>query len=74
MHNVDYEKRTNVGNFHPALVKAPIGLNLNSMGDADLFGAEPKISARNVNFYYGTKRALNDITLDFSPRRVTIGL
>ncbi|HAH30905.1 MAG TPA: phosphate ABC transporter ATP-binding protein [Elusimicrobia bacterium] len=41
------------------------------MGEADVFGPEAKISARNVNFYYGTKRALNNISISFSPRRVT---
>lgn len=51
--------------------KGPVAVNMNSMGEADVFGAEPKISARGVNFYYGAKRALNDITIDFSPRRVT---
>ena len=69
--NVDYEKQMGMENFHPALVKGPVGVNMNSLGEADLFGAEPKISARGVNFYYGAKRALNNITIDFSPRRVT---
>ncbi len=71
MHNVDYEKQINMENFHPSLVKGPVGVNMNSMGEADLFGPKAKISARNVNFYYGTKRALNNISIDFSPRRVT---
>ncbi|MDO8804296.1 MAG: phosphate ABC transporter ATP-binding protein PstB [Elusimicrobiota bacterium] len=41
------------------------------MGEADVFGPEAKISARKVNFYYGAKRALNNINISFSPRRVT---
>ncbi len=71
MHNVDYEAQLGTEGFHPPLVKSPVAVNVNSMGEADLFGLEPKISARKVNFYYGTKRALNNITIDFSPRRVT---
>ena len=55
----------------PSLAKGPVAMNLNSMGEADVFGDEPKISARGVNFYYGSKRALNKISIDFSPRRVT---
>lgn len=49
----------------------PVAVNMNSMGEADVFGEEPKIRARGVNFYYGPKRALNNICIDFSPRRVT---
>jgi phosphate transport system ATP-binding protein len=71
MHNTDTEKQMSVENFHPSLIKGPVGINMNSLGEADVFGAEPKISARNVNFYYGSKRALNNISIDFSPRRVT---
>src|SRR3989338_1927571 len=55
----------------PSLAKGPVAMNMNSMGEADVFGDEPKISARGVNFYYGSKRALNSITIDFAPRRVT---
>ena len=55
----------------PSLAKGPVAMNMNSMGEADVFGDEPKISARGVNFYYGSKRALNKISIDFSPRRVT---
>jgi len=55
----------------PSLAKGPVAMNMNSMGEADVFGDEPKISARGVNFYYGSKRALNNISIDFSPRRVT---
>ncbi|HBA60538.1 MAG TPA: phosphate ABC transporter ATP-binding protein [Elusimicrobia bacterium] len=44
---------------------------MNSLGEADLFGSEPKIDARGVNFYYGSKKALNNINLGFLPRRVT---
>jgi len=40
-------------------------------GEAETSGIEPKISARGVNFYYGSKRALKDINMDFSPRLVT---
>jgi len=65
----DYDKRT--GNSHPSLVKSPVGLNTNSLGEADLFGLEPKITARGVNFYYGSKRALNNINISFAQRRVT---
>jgi phosphate transport system ATP-binding protein len=71
MLNQDPGSKAAGGNFPPAPVKAPVGINMNSMGEADLFGTEPKISARGVNFYYGQKRALNGITIDFSPRRVT---
>ena len=64
MHNVNSA-------LPPSLAKGPVAMNLNSMGEADVFGDEPKISARGVNFYYGSKRALNSITIDFAPRRVT---
>ena len=64
MHNVNSA-------LPPSLAKGPVAMNLNSMGEADVFGDEPKISARGVNFYYGSKRALNNISIDFSPRRVT---
>ena len=64
MHNVNSA-------LPPSLAKGPVAMNLNSMGEADVFGDEPKISARGVNFYYGSKRALNKISIDFSPRRVT---
>ena len=40
-------------------------------GEAESSGIEPKICARGVNFYYGSKRALKDINMDFSPRLVT---
>jgi phosphate transport system ATP-binding protein len=69
--DVDHERKMGMENFHPALVSGPVGVNMNSMGEADLFGSEPKISARKVNFYYGSKRALRDISIDFAPRRVT---
>ncbi|OGR70511.1 MAG: phosphate ABC transporter ATP-binding protein [Elusimicrobia bacterium GWC2_63_65] len=36
-----------------------------------MFGSEPKITARGVNFYYGSKRALNNINIAFAARRVT---
>lgn len=64
MHNV-------LENFHPPLVKGPVGVNVNSPGEADLFGTEPKIISRGVNFYYGSKRALNNINISFAQRRVT---
>lgn len=64
MHNVNSA-------LPPSLAKVPVAVNMNSLGEADVFGDEPKISARGVNFYYGSKRALNGITIDFSPRRVT---
>ncbi|MDA8130275.1 MAG: phosphate ABC transporter ATP-binding protein PstB [Elusimicrobia bacterium] len=41
------------------------------MGTADVVGAEPKIAARGVSFYYGAKQALKNINIGFSPRRVT---
>jgi phosphate transport system ATP-binding protein len=69
--NLDYEKQMGMENFHPALVRGPVGVNVNSLGEADLFGPEPKIAARGVNFYYGRKRALNNINISFSPRMVT---
>ena len=64
MHNVNSA-------LPPSLAKGPVAMNMNSMGEADVFGDEPKISARGVNFYYGSKRALNSITIGFAPRRVT---
>jgi phosphate transport system ATP-binding protein len=69
--NLDYEKQMGMENFHPALVRGPVGVNVNSLGEADLFGPEPKIAATGVNFYYGRKRALNNINISFSPRMVT---
>ena len=68
---VDYDKQMGLENFHPALVKGPVGVNKNSLGEADLFGTEPKIISRGVNFYYGAKRALNNINISFAQRRVT---
>ena len=64
MHNVNSA-------LPPSLAKGSVAMNVNSMGEADVFGDEPKISARGVNFYYGSKLALNKISIDFSPRRVT---
>jgi phosphate transport system ATP-binding protein len=69
--NLTQEKYAGTEAFHPAPARGPVAVNMNSLGEADLFGAEPKISARKVNFYYGSKRALRDISIDFSPRRVT---
>ena len=68
---VDYDKQMGMENFHPSLVKGPVGVNTNSLGEADLVGLEPKITARGVNFYYGSKRALNNINISFAQRRVT---
>jgi phosphate transport system ATP-binding protein len=34
-------------------------------------GAEPRVSIRNLDFYYGTNRALKSITLDLPEKRVT---
>jgi len=34
-------------------------------------GVPPRISARNLNFYYGSHRALIDNNLDIAARRVT---
>jgi len=69
--NVDYERQMNAEGFHPSLVKGPVGINTNSLGESDTFGLEPKITARGVNFYYGSKRALNNINISFAQRRVT---
>ncbi len=69
--NVDYERQMNAEGFHPALVRGPVGINANSLGESDTFGLEPKITARGVNFYYGSKRALNNINISFAGRRVT---
>jgi len=60
-----------MSNFRPAATEGMAGIAAAPLGEADLAGAEPKISARKINFYYGSKRALNDINIDFSPRRVT---
>ena len=68
---VDYDKQMGLENFHPSLVKGPVGVNMNSLGEADVLGVEPKIISRGVNFYYGSKRALNNISISFAPRRVT---
>ncbi|KAF0126784.1 MAG: phosphate transport system ATP-binding protein [Elusimicrobia bacterium] len=48
-----------------------VTLNAGSTAEGDAVGAEPKISARGVSFYYGAKRALKEINLDFAPRVVT---
>ncbi len=69
--NVDYEKQMGMENFHPSLVKGPVGINTDPMGSSDAFGVESKMTASKVNFYYGAKRALSDINIGFSPRRVT---
>ena len=68
---VDYDKQMGMENFHPSLVKGPVGINTSLTGEADLVGLEPKITARGVNFYYGSKRALNNINISFAQRRVT---
>ena len=62
----EHKVRMGMDDFHPSLVKAGFGADEDlSLGDA------PKITARKVNFYYGSKRALNEINIDFAPRRVT---
>jgi len=71
MHNAAQDVQLNMEDLRPAMAKGPVAVNNYSTGEADVFGADPKISARGVNFYYGAKRALNDINIDFSPRRVT---
>ncbi len=71
MHNADHEKQVNMENLHPSLIKIQAGADTNPAGEAGVSGPGPKISARNVNFYYGSKRALNNISADFSARRVT---
>ena len=71
MHNAECGVLLKAEELPPPLVKGTVALNINSMGEADVFGLDPKISARKVNFYYGTKRALNTINIDFIPRRVT---
>ncbi len=55
----------------PAGPGGPAALTAGYGAGDEVFGVEPKISARGVNFYYGAKRALNDINIRFSPRRVT---
>ncbi len=69
--NVDYEKQMGMENFHPSLLQGSVGINADPMGTADVVGAEPKIAARGVSFYYGAKQALKNINIGFSPRRVT---
>jgi phosphate transport system ATP-binding protein len=34
-------------------------------------GTEPRVSIRNLDFYYGTNRALKSISLDLPDKRVT---
>jgi len=67
---IDYDKQMGMENFHPSLVKGAVGINSGSLCDAEVFGAAPKITARGVNFYYGAKKALNNINIGFSPRQV----
>jgi phosphate transport system ATP-binding protein len=69
--NVDYERQMNAEGFHPALVRGTAGLGAISPGEAELSGLEPKIVSRGVNFYYGSKRALDNINISFARRRVT---
>lgn len=40
-------------------------------GEGEVSVVEPKITARGVDFYYGAKRALKGINMDFNPRLVT---
>ena len=68
---VDYDKQMGLENFHPSLVKGVMGASASSFGSDELSGPEPKIVSRGVNFYYGSKRALNNINISFAPRRVT---
>jgi phosphate transport system ATP-binding protein len=49
----------------------PVTVNAGSTAEGETTGFEPKMSARGVNFYYGPKRALKDISLDLPPRMVT---
>jgi phosphate transport system ATP-binding protein len=67
---IDYDKQMGMENFHPSLVKGPVGGNAGSLAGAEVCGAEPKIKARGVNFYYGSKKALNNINIGFAPRQV----
>jgi len=71
LETMDHGPGTGMSNFRPAATEGMAGIAAAPLGEADLAGAEPKISARKINFYYGSKRALNDINIDFSPRRVT---
>jgi phosphate transport system ATP-binding protein len=68
---VDYDKQMGLENFHPSLVKGAMAGSASSFGADDLSGPEPKIVSRGVNFYYGSKRALNNINISFAQRRVT---
>jgi phosphate transport system ATP-binding protein len=67
---IDYDKQMGMENFHPSLVKGPVGVNAGSLAGAEVCGAQPKIKARGVNFYYGSKKALNNINIGFAPRQV----
>ena len=67
---IDYDKQMGMENFHPSLVKGPVSVNAGSLAGAEVCGAEPKIKARGVNFYYGSKKALNNINIGFAPRQV----
>ncbi|HOI42188.1 MAG TPA: phosphate ABC transporter ATP-binding protein PstB [Elusimicrobiales bacterium] len=49
----------------------PVNINAGSTAEGETIGVEPKMSARGVNFHYGPKRALRDISLDLPPRMVT---
>lgn len=71
MHNDVQGKQAGAENSRQALLKGPAVLNMPLLGESEIPRVEAKISARKVNFYYGAKRALNDINIDFSPRRVT---
>jgi phosphate transport system ATP-binding protein len=48
-----------------------VTVNAGSTAEGETTGFDPKMSARGVNFYYGPKRALKDISLDLPPRMVT---
>ena len=54
---------TSVPSYHMPLMKAA--------NDASPVSSQIKMSARNVNFYYGTYQALHDVSIDFQSNKVT---
>ncbi len=68
---IDYERQMGMENFHPSLVRGPVGAAADPAGEGRSPAPEPKLTARGVNFYYGSKQALRGVNIGFSPRRVT---
>jgi phosphate transport system ATP-binding protein len=54
---------TSVPSYHMPLMKAA--------NDVPAVSTPVKMSARNVNFYYGTYQALHDVSIDFQSNKVT---